>query len=101
MSLLWSNIFCGCFCFPSVQGDFRVQKEACWAISNIAIGGNPEQQATLLNLGIFSSFSDLLKISDAKVLTLILEVIKKLFEVRLMLSSADFSYILLTCPICI
>ncbi|VUZ57340.1 unnamed protein product [Hymenolepis diminuta] len=62
------------------EGDFRVQREACWAISNIAIGGNPEQQAALLNLGIFNALSDLLKVSDAKLVGLVLEVIKKLFE---------------------
>ncbi|KAM7541731.1 hypothetical protein Aperf_G00000006345 [Anoplocephala perfoliata] len=62
------------------EGDFRTQREACWAISNIAIGGNPEQQAMLLNLGIFGSLSEMLKVSDAKVLALILEVIRRLFE---------------------
>ncbi|VDO09685.1 unnamed protein product [Rodentolepis nana] len=62
------------------EGDFRVQREACWAISNIAIGGSPEQQAILLNLGIFNALSDLLKVSDAKLVSLVLEVIKKLFE---------------------
>lgn len=61
-----------------------MQREACWAISNIAIGGNPEQQAALLNLGIFNALSDLLKVSDAKLVGLVLEVIKKLFEVSLL-----------------
>ncbi len=70
-----------CLPFPFSQGEFKVQKEACWAISNIVIGGSPQQRAYLLNIGALNAMGKLLSVSDVKVLSLLLDTIKKIFEV--------------------
>ncbi|CAL8102364.1 unnamed protein product [Calicophoron daubneyi] len=63
------------------KGEFRIQKEACWVISNIINGGSPDQCAYLLNQEVLGALCALLTVSDSKVIIMVLEALRKLFEV--------------------
>ncbi|KAA0195385.1 Importin subunit alpha [Fasciolopsis buskii] len=63
------------------QGEFRTQKEACWVINNMVNGGSAEQCAYLLNQRVIPALSNLLTAPEAKVITMVLEIIKRLFEI--------------------
>lgn len=80
------------FCFyarflkQKSQGEFRTQKEACWVINNMVNGGSAEQCAYLLNQRVIPALSNLLTAPEAKVITMVLEIIKRLFEVSFFLA---------------
>ncbi|CAH8666868.1 unnamed protein product [Dicrocoelium dendriticum] len=64
-----------------LQGEFRTQKEACWVISNMVNGGSAEQCRYLLNQRTVPALCNLLNVSEARVIILVLETLQKLFEV--------------------
>jgi hypothetical protein len=47
--------------------EFKAQKEAVWAITNLTSGGTIEQIATVANQGIVPILCDLLTVKDSKV----------------------------------
>ncbi|THD27161.1 Importin subunit alpha [Fasciola hepatica] len=63
------------------KGEFRTQKEACWVINNMVNGGSAEQCAYLLNQRVIPALANLLTASEAKVIIMVLEIIKRLFEI--------------------
>lgn len=50
--------------FP--KGDFKSQKEAAWAITNLTSGGSVEQVIALCQFGVLKPFCDLLTARDDK-----------------------------------
>ncbi|KAL7058649.1 hypothetical protein AAHC03_013139 [Spirometra sp. Aus1] len=63
-----------------LKEEFKIQKEACWVISNMINGGSPEQRAYLLNQNVLAALSKLLTVADVRVLVLVLEAVRRLFE---------------------
>ncbi|KAA3682121.1 importin subunit alpha-2, partial [Paragonimus westermani] len=63
------------------KGEFRIQKEACWVVSNMINGGSPEQCAYLMNQRVIPALSVLMTASEARVIILVLESIRKLLEI--------------------
>merc|ERR1711942_206140 len=53
--------------------EFKAQKEAVWAITNLTSGGTIEQIATIANHGIVPILCDLLTVRDSKVTLVILD----------------------------
>uniref|UniRef100_A0A183ANA7 Importin subunit alpha n=1 Tax=Echinostoma caproni TaxID=27848 RepID=A0A183ANA7_9TREM len=64
-----------------IMHKFRTQKEACWIINNMVNGGSAEQCAYLLNQRVIPALCNLLTVSEAKIIVMVLETIKRLFEV--------------------
>ena len=47
----------------------------------MVIGGTPEHRAYLLNNGILEALGKMLTVTDARILKLVLDILKKIFEV--------------------
>ena len=58
--------------FFTFQGDFKSQKEAAWAVTNLTSGGSVEQIIVLCQFGVIRPLCDLLAARDEKVLKPIL-----------------------------
>lgn len=60
--------------FPSLfQGDFKSQKEAAWAVTNLTSGGTVQQLAQLVQLGVLEPFCNLLLAKDWKTVIVVLD----------------------------
>eukprot|EP00729_Bicosta_minor_P004527 gene4527-26539_t len=55
------------------NGDFRTRKEAAWAISNLTSGGSKQHIEYLVQQGVIKPLSDLLEVSDAQLIKLVLD----------------------------
>lgn len=70
---------------PVVQAlqtaDFDIKKEAAWVISNTTTGGSPQQVEYLVQAGAIKPMVDLLKINEAKVVTVALEALANILKV--------------------
>merc|ERR1719204_1205309 len=53
--------------------EFKAQKEAVWAITNLTSGGTIEQIATIANFNVVPIVCDLLTVRDSKVTLVILD----------------------------
>ena len=65
------------------QGDYKSQKEAVWVITNLTSGGSVEQIAYVVQCGALKPLCDMLTVKEAKVITIILDAINNVLEVRL------------------
>ncbi|TGZ69089.1 hypothetical protein CRM22_003922 [Opisthorchis felineus] len=63
------------------KSEFRIQKEACWVVSNMINGGSAEQCGYLMNQRVMPAICNLLTVSDARVVILVLESLRKLFQI--------------------
>jgi len=55
------------------QGDFKSQKEAAWAVTNLTSGGTIEQIVALFQLGVLKPMCDLLGAKDDKLISVLLD----------------------------
>ena len=56
----------------SLQGDFKAQKEAAWAVTNLTSGGSVEQIVSLCQAGVLRPFCDLMAAKDEKTVAVVL-----------------------------
>jgi hypothetical protein len=64
------------------QGDYQVQKEAVWAVTNVALTGTPTQILFMVDCGVVKSLCKSLRLSDILVVQVALDglfnILKKL-----------------------
>lgn len=63
---------------------FRSQKEAAWAITNLCLGGTPEQLDSLISAGFLEPYCSLLTSKDHKAITVVLDGLTNLLQVSLL-----------------
>lgn len=58
-----------------MQGDFKSQKEAAWAITNFTSGATIQQLSHLLQLGVLPPLCNLLEAQDWKTISVVLDAL--------------------------
>ena len=66
-----------------VKGEFKSQKEAAWAVTNLTSGGNVNQIDYVIRLGVLKPICDLLLAKDAKIVRVLLDAIANMLHVSL------------------
>lgn len=66
-----------------LQGDFKSQKEAAWAVTNYTSGGTVEQISILVQAGIIPLMCKLLDGNEWKTVLVILDGLTNILSVRL------------------
>lgn len=64
-----------------LQGEFKAQKEAVWAITNLTAGGNIDQIVHTVQAGVLKPLCDLLVVKETKVVMVLLEALMNILDV--------------------
>ena len=62
-------------------GEYKAQKEAVWAVSNITVGGTSEQVGFLVRSGVISPLCRLLAVKDSQIVQVILDALSSTLRV--------------------
>lgn len=71
------------------QGDFKSQKEAAWAITNLTSGGTVPQLALLVQLGVLTPFCNLLESKDWKCVLVVLDGLSNILNAAEKMGEVD------------
>ena len=63
------------------KGEFKVQREAVWVITNFTSGGSVEQIVDLINKGVLEPLFHMLLVEDAKTIMVALDAVNNLLLV--------------------
>ncbi|CAJ0955167.1 unnamed protein product, partial [Mesorhabditis belari] len=62
------------------EGDFQTQKESAWALSNVTISGNPQQVASMVQMGVVPPMCRLLEIKDTQIINVVLDGLQNILK---------------------
>ena len=71
------------------KGDFKAQKEAAWAVTNLTSGGSVQQIVQLCGEGVLKPFCDLLAAKDDKTVSVVLDGVSNILSTAEKLGEAD------------
>merc|ERR1711934_1040740 len=72
-----------------VKGDFKAQKEAAWAVTNLTSGGTVQQIVHLCGEGVLKPFCDLLAAKDDKTVGVVLDGVANILATAEKLGESD------------
>jgi len=72
-----------------VKGDFKAQKEAAWAVTNLTSGGTVQQIIQLCGEGVLKPFCDLLVAKDDKTVNVVLDGLANILTTAEKLGETD------------
>lgn len=71
------------------QGDYKSQKEAAWAITNLTSGGSVQQLAHLVQMGVLTPFCNLLVSKDWKTVLVVLDGLTNILQAAVKMGEVE------------
>ena len=87
--------------FFSIQGEYKAQKEAVWAITNLTAGGTIDQIVEVVRQGALKPLCDLLVVKETKIITVILDAILNVLHVSVFLHYNVYMYVCCLLNVCL